>query len=323
MIKGRFKAIGLAASLCLLPLSLVLGGCSKDEASSSSSSSSSQGAPAKAESNKKRTTTVEFSMPKASGKTVYEAQNITIDASNTKNGYVMVRYTGSADKIQVQITNPDGTLYQYPLPIGNFGTLPLTGGDGSYQVDVLEHVSADMYSVGLSQSIDVALKDEFRPYLFPNQYVNYTPDSEAVSLGMELSDKSSDDLDFVTNVYEYVIKNITYDDVKAQDISVNYIPNIDETLNTGSGICFDYASVMSAMLRSQNVPTKLEVGYSGTAYHAWISVYLAEQGWVDDIIQFNGKNWSLMDPTLAANNDNEAVKDYVGDGSNYTTKYTY
>ena len=319
MIKGRFKAIGLAASLCLLPLSLVLGGCSKDEASSSSS----QGAPAKAESNKKRTTTVEFSMPKASGKTVYEAQNITIDASNTKNGYVMVRYTGSADKIQVQITNPDGTLYQYPLPIGDFGTLPLTGGDGSYQVDVLEHVSADMYSVGLSQSIDVALKDEFRPYLFPNQYVNYTPDSEAVSIGMELSDKSSDDLDFVTNVYEYVIKNITYDDVKAQDISVNYIPNIDETLNTGSGICFDYASVMSAMLRSQNVPTKLEVGYSGTAYHAWISVYLAEQGWVDDIIQFNGKNWSLMDPTLAANNDNEAVKDYVGDGSNYTTKYTY
>ena len=140
---------------------------------------------------------------------------------------------------------------------------------------------------------------------------------------MDISNESSDDLDFVTHVYEYVTKNISYDNEKAQDISVNYIPNVDETLAAGSGICFDYASVMSAMLRSQSVPTKLEVGYSGTAYHAWISVYLAEQGWVDDIIQFNGKNWSLMDPTLAANNDNEAVKDYVGDGSNYTTKYTY
>ena len=190
-----------------------------------------------------------------------------------------------------------------------------------------------MYSVGLSQPVDVTLTDEFRPYLFPNQYVNYTPESEAVSLGIKLSKKSADDLDFVTRVYEYVTNNITYDEAKAADISVNYIPNVDTTLAEKTGICFDYASVMSSMLRSQNVPTKLEVGYSGTAYHAWISVYLrfilqkedldTETGWVDDIIEFNGQNWSLMDPTLAANNDDAAVKDYVGDGSNYTTKYTY
>ena len=262
-------------------------------------------------------------MPEASGEVVYGGDTISIDASNTADGYVMVKYTGAADKIQVQITNPDGTLYQYPLPIGDYQTLPLTGGDGSYQIDVLEHVSDDMYSVGLSQPVDVALTDEFRPYLYPNQYVNYTPDSAAVSLGVDISNDSSDDLDFVTNVYEYVTENISYDNEKAADISVNYIPDVDATLESKTGICFDYASVMSAMLRSQSVPTKLEVGYSGTAYHAWISVYLAEQGWVDDIIQFNGQNWSLMDPTLAANNDDESVKDYVGDGSNYTTKYTY
>ena len=297
----------------LLAFSLVLGGCSKGGGSDAK----------KSDSGEKRKTTTSVLMPEASGSVTYGGDSISIDASNTADGYVMVKYTGSADKIQVQITNPDTTLYQYPLPIGDYQTLPLTGNDGTYQIDVLEHVSDDMYSVGLSQTIDVSLSDEFRPYLFPNQYVNYTPESEAVSLGIDLSDGSSDDLDFVTNVYEYVTKNITYDNEKAQDISVNYIPDVDETLDAKSGICFDYASVMSAMLRSQKVPTKLEVGYSGTAYHAWISVYLAETGWVDDIIQFNGKNWSLMDPTLAANNDNEAVKDYVGDGSNYTTKYTY
>ena len=297
----------------LVMVSVVLAGCSKGDSGSSSEKGSGE----------KRKTTTSVKMPEASGKVTYGNDSISIDASNTKNGYVMVRYTGQADKIQVQITNPDGTLYQYPLPIGDYQTLPLTGGDGSYQLDVLEHVSDDMYSIGLSQGIDVSLTDEFRPYLFPNQYVNYTPESEAVSLGIDISKESTDDLNFVTNVYEYVTENISYDDAKAADISVNYIPNVDETLSSKSGICFDYASVMSAMLRSQKVPTKLEVGYSGTAYHAWISVYLAEQGWVDDIIQFNGKNWSLMDPTLAANNDNEAVKDYVGDGSNYTTKYTY
>lgn len=30
-----------------------------------------------------------------------------------------------------------------------------------------------------------------------------------------------------------------------------------------------------------------------------------------------------MDPTLGANNDNSSVKDYIGDGSHYQTKYIY
>ena len=94
-------------------------------------------------------------------------------------------------------------------------------------------------------------------------------------------------------------------------------------MQTRKGICFDYASLMSALLRSQGIPTKLVVGYSGTAYHAWISVYLDEAGWVDNIIEFDGKDWSLMDPTLAANNDEDSVKKYVGDGSNYIVKYSY
>ena len=297
----------------VLVTALAFSGCSKKGGSDSGSSSGGS-----------RKTTTSTLMPEASGDVTYGNSTISIDASHTDDGYIMVKYTGSADKIQVQIHNPGGgEPYQYPLPIGDYQTLPLTGGDGSYQVDVLEHVSDDLYSMGLSQPIDVVLSDEFRPYLFPNQYVDYTPDSAAVSLGIDLSNDSSDDLNFVTNVYEYVTENISYDNDKAANISVNYIPDVDATLEAKTGICFDYASVMSAMLRSQSVPTKLEVGYSGTAYHAWISVYLAETGWVDDIIEFNGQNWSLMDPTLAANNDDEAVKDYVGDGSNYTTKYTY
>ena len=75
------------------------------------------------------------------------------------------------------------------------------------------------------------------------------------------------------------------------------------TLSTGKGICFDYAALMTAMLRSQGIPTKLEIGYSGEVYHAWISTYIDEIGWVDNVIQFDGKSWSLIDPTLAASND--------------------
>ena len=98
---------------------------------------------------------------------------------------------------------------------------------------------------------------------------------------------------------------------------------VDEVLSDQTGICFDYAAVMTAMLRAQRIPTKLVVGYSNDLYHAWISTYVDDQGWVDNVIQFDGKVWTLMDPTLAANNDAEDVKKYVGDGSNYIVKYTY
>lgn len=110
---------------------------------------------------------------------------------------------------------------------------------------------------------------------------------------------------------------------RQQNVSYGYLPNVDDTLTSGTGICFDYAALMTAMLRSQNIPTKLEVGYSGDTYHAWISTYVDDKGWVDNIIEFDGDSWQIMDPTLGANNDSKSVKKYVGDGSHYVVKYTY
>ena len=272
-----------------------------------------------------RATVTDYLMPEAPGEVVLANDVVSIDASRTCDGYFTLTYSGNADKVQVQITYPDGTMYPYPLNLGAPRVFPLTGGDGSYKIDVLEHVSDNMYSLGFSDSVQVSLTDEFRPFLFPNQYVEYTASSPTTAKGKELSDKSADDLGYVANVYNFVVDNVTYDDELAANIGTNYIPDPSATLASKKGICFDYASLMSALLRSQNVPTKLVVGYSGTAYHAWISVYIKDIGWVDNIIEFDGTSWSLMDPTLAANkaNSNAAVKEYVGDGSNYTVKYNY
>ncbi len=78
------------------------------------------------------------------------------------------------------------------------------------------------------------------------------------------------------------------------------------------------------MLRSQDIPTKLVVGYSGNLYHAWISVYLEGQGWVDDVIYFDGTSWKLMDPTFASSSgQSKEIMQYIGDGSNYRAKYSY
>ncbi len=323
-------------AVCLLSAGLILGGCGSDDGGGGGfplpSSSSSENSSASTSSTSSavveeggRATVHDFLMPEAPGQEVLGNETISLDISNTSEGYLTLTYTGGADKVQVQITYPDGTMYPYPLNLGAPRVFPLTGGSGSYKVDVLEHVSDNMYSLGYSDNISVSINDEFRPFLYPNQYVDYTASSSTTTLGVQLSDKSADDLGYVTNVYNYVIDNVTYDEELAANIGTNYIPDPASTLASKKGICFDYASLMSALLRSQGVPTKLVVGYSGTAYHAWISVYLDEIGWVDNIIQFDGSTWSLMDPTLAANkaNSSSAIKEYVGDGSNYTVKYNY
>ncbi len=61
-----------------------------------------------------------------------------------------------------------------------------------------------------------------------------------------------------------------------------------------------------------------------TIYHAWISVYSKTQGWINNVIYFDGKSWKLMDPTFASSGGNsEAINKYIGDGTNYQTKYLY
>ena len=298
----------LIAIFCLL-----LGGCS---GSSSASRKEHSGPP--------RDSTPKVLTPSADGVTVYQNDFASIDASNTSQGYVMVKYNGTNEKVKLRITCPDQSCYTYLISDrGAYDTFPLTAGNGSYALQVLENVAGDTYTVSLAQSINVNIEDEFLPFLYPNQYVNFHTDSKAVSKGSDLAKDTYSDLDVVQNIYNYVIKNISYDTEKAQNVSYGYVPDIDDTLSSKKGICFDYAALMASMLRSQNIPTKLEVGYSGDAYHAWISTYIDDKGWVDDILQFNGNTWQIMDPTLAATNDSAAVKKYIGDGSHYVVKYTY
>ena len=262
----------------------------------------------------------------ATGTTVYAVDTISVDASNTSAGYVVVQYDGNNEKVKFQVKPPDGNDYTYLVTdYGAPSVYPLSGGSGLYTLTLLEAVSAedDLYAIAFTQEIEVSISDEFSPFLHPNHYVKFAADSASVKKGEELATDCYSDIDVVTKVYNYVIKNITYDEEKAQNVQYGYTPFPDETLSTGTGICFDYAALMTSMLRSQRIPTKLEVGYAGEAYHAWISCYVDEIGWVDNIIEFDGKNWSLMDPTLAANNKKSDVKKYVGDGSKYTVKYTY
>lgn len=305
----------LLAFFCILSLLTALSGCRKAADTEAGSSGS-------------RDNTPQVLVPTAPGTSVIGNERISLDISNTAEGYLCARYAGSASRIKIFIITPDEVKYTYDLTAADdWAVLPLTGGNGVYQIEVYENVEGTSYSTLFKEpSLSVSLNDEFRPFLYPNQYTWFTADSETVKKAAELAQNADSDLDVITNVYNFTIGTIVYDDDKAAEAETGalagYLPDMDQVLESGKGICFDYAAVMTAMLRSQGIPVKLEIGYSGEAYHAWISAWVDEIGWVDNVIQFDGKSWTLMDPTLAANNSADAVKKYVGDGSNYIVKYS-
>lgn len=276
-----------------------------------------------ADSKGSRDNTPQCLVPEASGTTTYENEVVMIDASHTDEGYLCVSYVGDCPKVKLQITGPSQVTYTYNLSGNGYETFPLTSGNGTYSVGVYENISGTQYATSFYQELTVDLADEFLPFLYPSQYVNFTPQSSSVLKAEELAAPANTDLDVVSNVYNYVVASISYDYEKASGIASGYLSNVDETLRTGSGICLDYAALVAAMLRSQGIPTHLEVGYAQEAYHAWISTYVDEKGWVNGIIEFDGTSWSLMDPTFAANSSEKSLKKFIGDGSNYTVKYVY
>ncbi len=260
--------------------------------------------------------------PVATGEVVYGNETVSIDASNASEGYLVISYTGSSPKVKIQVCGPDGVTYTYNL-LTEGAVFPITSGNGSYSVTVFENIEGSQYSTLFATDMDLNVTNTFGPYLYPNQYVNFNKDSAIVPLAKDLAAGAKSDMEVVTAIYSYVVSNITYDKDKLEAAEKTYLPDVDEVLSTKRGFCFDYSALMASMLRSQRIPARMEIGYAGDVYHAWLSVYLDEIGWVNGMIEFNGTDWTLMDPTFAANMSNSKLKSFIGDGSNYTTKYVY
>jgi len=268
--------------------------------------------------------------PIASGLRTEKNTKAIIDYSNAADGYVMVKWLTATDKqLRVQVTGPSSVVYTYIIfPDNTFNVLPLSDGSGSYEVRVFEQNESGKYSLIISLSLNVTLVDEFAPFLRPNKFVNFDEDSKVVIKAAELVTGKNTLTEMIASVYDFVISNFTYDTDFAQAVIAGgqkgYIPDLDEVFTRRKGICFDYAAVMTAMLRSQGIPTKMVFGYADDVYHAWISVFSEETGWIDQVIFFDGENWIMMDPTFAAAAGNSAnLQAFVGTGGTYTVTELY
>ena len=258
-----------------------------------------------------------------SGEKEERSADAVIDYSHTEDGYIMARYTTQTDKrLKLRVIGPT-TVYTYNLPVDQWTVFPLSDGNGSYQAAIYINTYDSKYAAVMVAQFEVALADEFAPFLRPNQYVDYSGAENTVAKGAQLCAGLEHPLEKVAAVYDFVVSMLEYDYDRAATVKSGYLPVLDHVLSEKKGICFDYAALMTAMLRSQEVPCKLVVGYAGDIYHAWISVWTEDNGWVDGAIFFDGHAWKRMDPTFASSGHRSAeIMEYIENG-NYTVKYLY
>ena len=188
---------------------------------------------------------------------------VQIDYSNTSSGYLQAKLLHKPEKrMRLQITKDGVGNIAYDFTKENeYETFPFEQGSGTYLVKVLENRSGKTYTITLTLSVDVKLENERIPFLYPNQTVNYDSHTAAVKKAFDLTKDDDTVLKRIATLYNYVVDNISYDSKKAKEVEDIYVlPVVDETLESKKGICFDYAALLAAMLRSQQIPTRLVTG---------------------------------------------------------------
>ncbi|MDD3049001.1 MAG: transglutaminase-like domain-containing protein [Bacilli bacterium] len=231
-----------------------------------------------------------------------------IDYSNATRGYIGARLLNEGGaKVNIQVMKDD-VKYNYEIYTTSYISLPLQMGNGTYKLKIMQNVENDSYSVLASIDIEVTMVDDKLVYLYPNQVVNYNQNSKVVEKSFALVKNETNNLERIKTLYEYVIDQLDYDDDKAKNVVDKYVlPDLDVAIETGKGICFDYASLLAALCRIQGIPAKVITGETSIEYHAWVEVYLEGEGWINPKIWFDKDNWTLVDPTF-----DDSVGDYDG-----------
>ena len=261
--------------------------------------------------------------PTAPGTKTEQAGPVHLDFSNESQGYFTVSDDSKEKLVSLQLTAPDGVVYKYFIHPGESAVVPFSGGSGDYILICYQQVEETRYAAVYTNTLQITLDNEFLPFLYPNQYVDFNKETKACQLALSIMPDDTEDTKALEEIYNYVTENITYDMEKAATVEAGYLPDIDETLETGTGICFDYAALITAMLRSRDIPCKLEIGYAGDIKHAWVDVYIRSRGWVNHAIEFDGESWTRLDPTFESSlEDKEVARDFIGDGTNYALQFS-
>lgn len=256
--------------------------------------------------------------------TTVAGEGACIDLSRMGDGVAMASATDQPTRLKLTVTCGEMT-YAYDLPAdGMTYSAPANMGDGHYWVRVMRNIEGSEYVEILSAEADVTLSSEFAPFLVPNMMCSFSGSSGCVIKAREIASSCSNQGELAEGICKFVMETLEYDKAKAAECatSTGYVPLPDRTLGEGKGICFDYASLNTAMFRSVGIPAKLVTGYvqPDNIYHSWVEAYVDGQ-WRRYGLSVNSGKWSLLDVTMADSADgDESALPAVSD---YTVRFVY
>ena len=150
-------------------------------------------------------------VPEAPGKKTLGASPLILDISNVDQGYLTAVSDSDSQKMNIQLTDKDGTVYSYFVSPKESAVIPFSSGSGTYQVCCYQQIDGSQYAALFADTLEVSLENEFLPFLYPNQYVNFTPDSDSSKLALSMISEDASDVDALQAIYNYVTRNLTYD----------------------------------------------------------------------------------------------------------------
>ncbi|HEY4551934.1 MAG TPA: transglutaminase-like domain-containing protein, partial [Bacillaceae bacterium] len=200
------------------------------------------------------------------------------------------------------------------IPVQDYsfhGHIHLRFGRGEYKVTIhvpepKEENTATFSFLSVASFHVTNTAQEDKRDLLPSRGIQ-SDSPKILALAKELAKGSKTDRDKALAIYEYTARNVSYDVKKYQDNGFEWDDSALKTLETGRGVCQDYAYLAAALLRASNIESRFISGQAGSGAkkenHAWIEAKL------------DGK-WVTMDPTWGSG--------YVENGrfvSRYTADY--
>lgn len=183
----------------------------------------------------------------------------------------------------------------------------LRHGVKDYNVSVLYNVEGSKYRYVHKYNVKNTV--EVNKFLTSYQDID-SEDVRIISKAKEITEGKTTDYDKIKAVYEWVSQNHSYDYDKKDKLknkSYNGASGSIYMLLNKKGVCYDYATLSAALLRSLNIPMQVVVGdieINGELIrHAWNKAYDSEK-----------KKWIVFDTTFGTVGglkyfDNDELKD--------------
>lgn len=210
---------------------------------------------------------------KAENTKINDFSDETFDTSNIQDGILKTNF--DSDKRAILQIEKDDKEYHFEIKHnGETNFIPLTRGNGLYSVKLMENYNENKFLKKKEINIYVNSESSKDVFLKENIAIPYYNNNEVQALYKYLKDISGDDEEYINNTIKYFQKYFKYDGGK-EYARQDYLSDL---VLTGKGQCRDFAGLFAALMRLNNIPTKMVFGYlnqgDNPVYHAWNEVYI-------------------------------------------------